>query len=174
MRAELRALYFVSNVRREQSLQVQIFHMSDEGRASRLNYQTFSAEKVLKTDLTITRQNILQCINSSGNSRTWALQRYLCTVKIDDEMVQPPEFMLHVLNFQLSWWDDTQSSLWDHPGWPIEAVQDRLSWPSRVYPLFGPPWMDKIEAVQGRLSWPSRVYPLFGPPWMDNWSQGKT
>ena len=61
--------------------------------ASRLNYQTFSAEKVLKTDLTITRQNILQCINSSGNSRTWALQRYLCTVKIDDEMVQPPEFV---------------------------------------------------------------------------------
>ena len=93
MRAELRALYFVSNVRREQSLQVQIFHMSDEGRASRLNYQTFSAEKVLKTDLTITRQNILQCINSSGNWKTWALQRYLCTVKIDDEMVQPPEFV---------------------------------------------------------------------------------
>ena len=81
MRAELRALYFVSNVRRLQSLQLQIFQMSDEGRASRLNYQTFSAEKVLKTDLTITRQNILQCINSSGNSRTWALQRYLCTVK---------------------------------------------------------------------------------------------
>ena len=58
--------------------------------ASRLNYQTLSAEKVLKADLTITRQNILQCINSSGNSRTWALQRYLC--KIDDEMVQPPAF----------------------------------------------------------------------------------
>ena len=81
MRAELPPLYFVSNVRRLQSLQLQIFQMSDEGRASRLNYQTFSAEKVLKTDLTITRQNILQCINSSGNSRTWALQRYHCTVK---------------------------------------------------------------------------------------------
>ena len=31
----------------------------------------------------------------------------------------------------------------DHHGWTIEAVQDRLGWSSRVYSLFGPPWMTK-------------------------------
>ena len=31
----------------------------------------------------------------------------------------------------------------DHHGWTIEAVQDRLDWSSRVYSLFGPPWMTK-------------------------------
>ena len=52
-----------------------ILQMSDEGRASRLNYQTFSAEKIQKTDQTITSQKLtmrqsIQVIRGGTSSAT--------------------------------------------------------------------------------------------------------